>query len=107
MIATLSQSKVRENFTKTKNVMAAISRKGGVCDAIIHRKNEGVLQPSSCPALSPLVRLVEREERWEASDHLWIVFPQNWGGSESNRTVTCVVLKTTANDRRTSSPSPQ
>ncbi|GFW28235.1 hypothetical protein TNCV_4499651 [Trichonephila clavipes] len=29
---------------------------------------------------------------------------QNWGGTELNRTVTCIVLKATANDRRTPSP---
>ncbi|GFW95946.1 uncharacterized protein TNCV_4173731 [Trichonephila clavipes] len=28
------------------------------------------------------------------------VLPQNWGGNEPNRTVTCIVLKATANDRR-------
>ncbi|GFS68517.1 uncharacterized protein TNCV_4584431 [Trichonephila clavipes] len=28
------------------------------------------------------------------------VLPQNWGGNEPNRTVTCMVLKATANDRR-------
>ncbi|GFU42891.1 hypothetical protein TNCV_3140531 [Trichonephila clavipes] len=32
------------------------------------------------------------------------VLPQNWGGPELNRIVTCLVLKATANDRRTSSP---
>ncbi|GFS99491.1 hypothetical protein TNCV_4534591 [Trichonephila clavipes] len=35
-------------------------------------------------ASSPLVRLVEGEERWETPDPL----PQNWGGTELNRTVT-------------------
>ncbi|GFY34102.1 uncharacterized protein TNCV_4983051 [Trichonephila clavipes] len=35
-------------------------------------------------AASSLVRLVEGEERWEASGR-----PQNWGGIEQNRTVTC------------------
>ncbi|GFW08110.1 hypothetical protein TNCV_2978771 [Trichonephila clavipes] len=30
--------------------------------------------------------------------------PQNWGGIELNRTVTCMVLKATANDMCTSSP---
>ncbi|GFW73139.1 hypothetical protein TNCV_832571 [Trichonephila clavipes] len=34
------------------------------------------------------------------------VFPQNWGGTELSRTVTCMVLKTTTNDRRTSSSLP-
>ncbi|GFW23966.1 uncharacterized protein TNCV_4950121 [Trichonephila clavipes] len=51
-------------------------------------------------AASPLVRLVEREERWEASHHPQSVLPLNWGGIESNRSVTCVMLKATANDRR-------
>ncbi|GFW44166.1 hypothetical protein TNCV_3855271 [Trichonephila clavipes] len=53
-------------------------------------------------ASSPLVRLVEGKERWEATD----VLPQNWGGTELNRTVTCMMLKAMANDRRTSSPLP-
>ncbi|GFX08059.1 hypothetical protein TNCV_1237381 [Trichonephila clavipes] len=28
------------------------------------------------------------------------VLPLNWGGTETNRSVTCMVLKATANDRR-------
>ncbi|PRD34924.1 UNVERIFIED_CONTAM: hypothetical protein NCL1_13128 [Trichonephila clavipes] len=55
---------------------------------------------SSCQAASPLVKLVEREERQEASDHPQSVLPLNWGGIEPNRTVTCMVLKATANNRR-------
>ncbi|GFV78392.1 uncharacterized protein TNCV_95491 [Trichonephila clavipes] len=51
-------------------------------------------------AASPLARLVEGEERREASDHPQSVLPPNWGGIEPNRTVTCMVLKATANDRR-------
>ncbi|GFT95867.1 uncharacterized protein TNCV_312121 [Trichonephila clavipes] len=51
-------------------------------------------------AASPLVKLVEREERWESSDHSQGVRPQNWGETEINPSVTCMVLKTTANDRR-------
>ncbi|GFT32016.1 hypothetical protein TNCV_3468611 [Trichonephila clavipes] len=38
----------------------------------------------------------------ETSDHPR-AFPQNWGGTEQNRTVTCIILKATANDRRTAS----
>ncbi|GFT15810.1 hypothetical protein TNCV_3314241 [Trichonephila clavipes] len=34
------------------------------------------------------------------------VIPQNWGGTKPNHTVTCMVFKATANDRRTSSPLP-
>ncbi|GFT46979.1 RNase H domain-containing protein [Trichonephila clavipes] len=50
-------------------------------------------------ATSLLVRLVEEEERWEVPDH-----PQNWGGIEPNRTVTCMVFEAEENDRRKSSP---
>ncbi|GFS79318.1 uncharacterized protein TNCV_4409681 [Trichonephila clavipes] len=49
---------------------------------------------------SPLVRLVEGEERWEAPDHPEGVIPLNWGETELNRSVPCMVLKATANDRR-------
>ncbi|GFU19496.1 transposable element Tcb2 transposase [Trichonephila clavipes] len=45
-------------------------------------------------AASPLVWLVEGVERSSG------VFPQNWGGNEPNRTVTCMTLKVTASDRR-------
>ncbi|GFX55223.1 hypothetical protein TNCV_1156801 [Trichonephila clavipes] len=48
-----------------------------------------------------LVRLVEEEQRWEAPDHPQSVLPQNWGGIEPNRTVSCIVLKTTDTDRHT------
>ncbi|GFV59283.1 uncharacterized protein TNCV_2340241 [Trichonephila clavipes] len=36
---------------------------------------------------------------WEAPDHPQDVLPQNWGGTELKRSVTCMVLKATANDR--------
>ncbi|GFX27987.1 uncharacterized protein TNCV_773711 [Trichonephila clavipes] len=49
------------------------------------------------------MRLMEGEERWEAFDHPQGVFPLNWGGTEPNRTVTCMVLKAMANDRHTTS----
>ncbi|GFY33218.1 uncharacterized protein TNCV_1240691 [Trichonephila clavipes] len=55
---------------------------------------------NSHPITSLLVRLVEGEERWEAPDHLQGVLPQNWGGTEQNRTVTCMVLKAKATDKR-------
>ncbi|GFW82333.1 uncharacterized protein TNCV_3818141 [Trichonephila clavipes] len=50
-------------------------------------------------AVSPLVRLVEGEERWEASDHPQSVLPLNWGVIEPNSAVTSTVIKATANDR--------
>ncbi|GFV05838.1 uncharacterized protein TNCV_5035771 [Trichonephila clavipes] len=55
---------------------------------------------------SPLVWLVEGETRWEAPDPRQGVLPQNWGATELNSTVTCMVLKATADDRRTCSPLP-
>ncbi|GFX90377.1 uncharacterized protein TNCV_5067641 [Trichonephila clavipes] len=51
-------------------------------------------------AASPLMWLVKGEERWEAPDHPQGVLPQNWGGTEKNRSVTCMVLKAKGNDRR-------
>ncbi|GFX37581.1 hypothetical protein TNCV_3201051 [Trichonephila clavipes] len=51
-------------------------------------------------AASPLVRLVEGEERWEAPDHLQDVLPQNWGGTEQKHAVTCMELKITTNGMR-------
>ncbi|GFV95359.1 hypothetical protein TNCV_4573611 [Trichonephila clavipes] len=40
---------------------------------------------NSCRAASPLVRLVEEEEMWEASDNPQGVLPQNWDEIELNR----------------------
>ncbi|GFT61221.1 uncharacterized protein TNCV_1613751 [Trichonephila clavipes] len=54
-------------------------------------------------ATSPLVWLVEGEERWEAPDHPQGFLPLNWVGTEQNCTVTCIVLKAKANDRRKNS----
>ncbi|GFV58362.1 uncharacterized protein TNCV_2556061 [Trichonephila clavipes] len=51
-------------------------------------------------AASSLVRLVERGKRWKAPDHSQGVLPQNWGETELNHSVTCMVLKATDNDRR-------
>ncbi|GFT62408.1 hypothetical protein TNCV_4717731 [Trichonephila clavipes] len=44
---------------------------------------------NSCRAVSPLERLVEGEERRKVPDHPQNVLPQNRGGTEPNRTVTC------------------
>ncbi|GFT59061.1 uncharacterized protein TNCV_186421 [Trichonephila clavipes] len=59
-------------------------------------RHEGTL--NSRRAASPLVWLVEGEERREAPDHPQGFLPLDWGGTEQKRTVTCMVLK--ANDRR-------
>ncbi|GFV09488.1 hypothetical protein TNCV_3158861 [Trichonephila clavipes] len=53
-------------------------------------------------ALSRLVGLVERRKGVEGAELFQGVLPQNWGGKEPNRTVICVVLKASANDRHTS-----
>ncbi|GFT10205.1 uncharacterized protein TNCV_3734961 [Trichonephila clavipes] len=48
---------------------------------------------------SPLVRLVEDEQRWEVPNQPQGILSQNWGENELNHSVTCMVLKATANDR--------
>ncbi|GFW01143.1 uncharacterized protein TNCV_1763811 [Trichonephila clavipes] len=75
-----------------------------VCKCIVPSWNESTL--NNRRATSPLVRLVEGEARWEVSDNPQGVRPPNWGATEPNRNVTCMVLKATANDRRTTSPLP-
>ncbi|GFS90508.1 hypothetical protein TNCV_4097121 [Trichonephila clavipes] len=45
-------------------------------------------------AASPLVMLVELEERWEALDHPQGVLPQYWGETQLNMS-TCLVLRVT------------
>ncbi|GFX68782.1 hypothetical protein TNCV_4070261 [Trichonephila clavipes] len=60
---------------------------------------------NSRQAASPLVRLVEGEEGWEASDYPQSVLPLNWGGIEPNRTVTSPVEAPCYDPSRT--PIPQ
>ncbi|GFW80964.1 uncharacterized protein TNCV_3780431 [Trichonephila clavipes] len=69
-----------------------------VCKCKVPSRLGGTL--NSRRVISSLVRLVEGEERWEAPDHSQGVLPLNLGGTEQNRTITCMVLKTKANDRR-------
>ncbi|GFT53308.1 hypothetical protein TNCV_4233981 [Trichonephila clavipes] len=52
------------------------------------------------------MRFVEVEERWDALDPLQGILPQNWGGTEPRRTITCMVLKAKANASCTSSTLP-
>ncbi|GFU09306.1 uncharacterized protein TNCV_1586941 [Trichonephila clavipes] len=51
-----------------------------VCKCIGPSRHGGTL--NSRRAASPLVRLVEGKERWEAPDHSQGVFLLNWGGNE-------------------------
>ncbi|GFS77203.1 uncharacterized protein TNCV_3757991 [Trichonephila clavipes] len=50
------------------------------CKCIVPARHGGTL--NSRRATSPLVRLVEGGERWEASGHPQSVLPLNWGGIE-------------------------
>ncbi|GFU92876.1 transposable element Tcb1 transposase [Trichonephila clavipes] len=68
-----------------------------VCKCIGPLRHGGTL--NSHRAASLHVRLVEREERWEAPGHPQGFLPLNWGATKLNRTVTCMVLKAKANDR--------
>ncbi|GFV65416.1 uncharacterized protein TNCV_2638461 [Trichonephila clavipes] len=56
-----------------------------VCKCIVPSRHGGTL--NSRRAASPLVRLVDGEERWEASDDPQGVSPQSWGGAELNHFV--------------------
>ncbi|GFT45156.1 uncharacterized protein TNCV_4775491 [Trichonephila clavipes] len=68
-----------------------------VCKCLVPSRQGDAL--NSRQVISRLVKLVEEKERWEALDHPHRP-PQNWGESEKNRTVTCVILKVKANDKR-------
>ncbi|GFU23257.1 uncharacterized protein TNCV_2559561 [Trichonephila clavipes] len=61
-----------------------------VSKCIASSRHGGTL--NSRRAASPLVRLVEGKERWEAPDHTQGVLLQNWGETELNCYVACVVL---------------
>ncbi|GFU66854.1 uncharacterized protein TNCV_894901 [Trichonephila clavipes] len=69
-----------------------------VCKCIVPSRYGSTL--NSRRAASPLVRLVEGEERWDAPHYPQGVLPQNWDETELNRSVTCMVLEAKANDRR-------
>ncbi|GFW09133.1 uncharacterized protein TNCV_315441 [Trichonephila clavipes] len=64
---------------------------------IVPSRHVGTL--NTCRAASPLVRLVEEEERWEASEYTQVVLPLNCI-PEPCRKVDCMVLKATNNDMR-------
>ncbi|GFV34843.1 gag-pol polyprotein [Trichonephila clavipes] len=68
-----------------------------VCKCIVPLRHGGTLNRRR--AASPLVGLVEGEERWRPLTTPGVL-PQNWGGNEPNRTTICMVLKAKANDMR-------
>ncbi|GFX63650.1 uncharacterized protein TNCV_2824361 [Trichonephila clavipes] len=51
-------------------------------------------------AACPFMKLVEGEERWETPAHQQGILPLNWGETELNRSVVCMVLKAMDNDKR-------
>ncbi|GFY14884.1 hypothetical protein TNCV_234341 [Trichonephila clavipes] len=53
-------------------------------------------------ALSPLLRLLVKEERYGDPDYLQSVLIPNWGETEPKHTVTCMLFKATDNDMSTS-----
>ncbi|GFT34848.1 uncharacterized protein TNCV_3878651 [Trichonephila clavipes] len=67
-----------------------------VCKCIVLSRHGSTL--NSQRFASPLVRFVEGEARWEASDHPQSVLPLNSGVIDENYTVTCMVLKAKVND---------
>ncbi|GFU21562.1 cullin-4A [Trichonephila clavipes] len=69
-----------------------------VCKCVVPTRHGDSL--NSRRAANPLVRLAEGEERWEAPDHPQGILPLNWGEPKLSNSVTGMVLKTTANDRR-------
>ncbi|GFX45497.1 uncharacterized protein TNCV_2740341 [Trichonephila clavipes] len=74
-----------------------------ICKCIALLRHGGTL--NSRRAASSFVWLVEGEEEREATGHPQGFLPLNWGRTEKNRTVTCMVLKAKANDmRKNSSP---
>ncbi|GFV58382.1 hypothetical protein TNCV_2556261 [Trichonephila clavipes] len=60
---------------------------------VYYLRGMGILE-NSRRAANPLVRSVE------GPGHPQGVLPQNWGETDLNRSVTCIRLKATVNDRR-------
>ncbi|GFU83108.1 uncharacterized protein TNCV_65771 [Trichonephila clavipes] len=69
-----------------------------VCKCIVSSQYGGTL--NSGRATSPLVKIGGRGREVGGPCPHQGVLPENWGETELNRSVTCMVLKTTANDRR-------
>ncbi|GFX62273.1 uncharacterized protein TNCV_3306461 [Trichonephila clavipes] len=67
-----------------------------VCKFLVPSGLGGTLNSHRAARL--LVRLMEGEERWEAPDHPQVLSKDL--NTELNPSVTCMVLKDTANDRR-------
>ncbi|GFV16204.1 piggyBac transposable element-derived protein 4 [Trichonephila clavipes] len=66
-----------------------------VCKCIVPSRRRGTLSLKSSREIDG------SKDRWEAPDSLQGVLSQNWGRIEPNPTITCMVLKHLAKDRRT------
>ncbi|GFY14487.1 hypothetical protein TNCV_1315411 [Trichonephila clavipes] len=71
---------------------------------LVPSRNGGTL--NSRRAAIPLVRLLQGMSDGRFLPVPQGVLPQNWGGTELIRKFTCMLLKTTVNDRRKSSSLP-
>ncbi|GFW60510.1 hypothetical protein TNCV_568581 [Trichonephila clavipes] len=116
---------LRENFAGEKKILDLQATllgfmKLGCRIKLIHRfdRHDSYLQVDhqsrfvrSVPILEEAVPLrfgedcTSRSSWWKKekdgrSQHPQGVLPQNWSGTEKNRTVTCMVLKSKANNRR-------
>ncbi|GFU86722.1 uncharacterized protein TNCV_2525901, partial [Trichonephila clavipes] len=69
-----------------------------VCKCIVPLRHYGTL--ISRRAASPLVWLVEGKERWEAHGYTHGFLLLNWGVTEQNHTLTCMVLKAKSSNMR-------
>ncbi|GFX74258.1 uncharacterized protein TNCV_838121 [Trichonephila clavipes] len=69
-----------------------------ICKCVVPLQHGGTL--NSRQATSPLVWLEEGKEKWEAPAHPRGFLPLNRDRSEQNNTVTRMVLKAKANERR-------
>ncbi|GFX56719.1 hypothetical protein TNCV_494671 [Trichonephila clavipes] len=73
-------------------VISHVSRPSGI---VASNTDRGAAGPGR-RASNLLVRLVEEEEMWEVPDLPQGVLSHNWGESQRNRTVACIVLKAKA-----------
>ncbi|GFU43605.1 hypothetical protein TNCV_3728461 [Trichonephila clavipes] len=78
-----------ELMEKSTNV-AIYDASGFFREKSVRSTNKERLAETGRRAPSLLVWLVEGEERWESPGHPQDFLPLNWGGTEPNRTVTCM-----------------
>ncbi|GFS85817.1 hypothetical protein TNCV_2973601 [Trichonephila clavipes] len=95
------QFAIERLFYEENREMFSVPEKSSLYRKVRNIEHGGTL--NSCLATSPLVR-VEGKKRWVTPNHPQGILSQNWDKTKPKRTVTCMVLKPTDNDRCTSSP---